>query len=263
MRKLSYKAACLIVLSCLVAGYLASFFFVRKLRPREFKRELAAIDSLYEANDYRRAIAAYESLAARYNIQCMTLFYNLGNAYYKTNNLGHAILYYTKAQRLAPRDHDVNTNLRVAQMKAQVTVHPEEPSPRTLGRKLLRLFSLFEGVAASLTFRWLLTIFVVLTIFFGRKRRYFVRSCVGLAVLFYVCLGATMYKAYLQKTYPQGVILEKEIPLRIKPTEDGPTQTVLSAGTAVQLQRRHNGWCKISTDDGDIGWIKEDTIGEI
>jgi len=263
MRKASYNTVCIIVVSCLAAGYLASLFFVRRVNPHEFAREFFAINSLYEKRDYRRAIAGYENLAARYKIQCMTLFYNLGNAYYKTNDLGKAVLYYTKAQRLAPRDHDVNTNLRVAQMRAGVTVHPEEPSPRTLGRKLLRLFSLFEGVAASLTFRWLLMIFVVVTLFFGRKRRYFVRSCVGLAVLFYGCLGATMYKAYLQKTYPQGVILEKETPLRIKPTEDGPTQTVLRAGTAVQLRRRFNGWCRISSDDGDVGWIREDTLGEI
>jgi tetratricopeptide (TPR) repeat protein len=263
MRRLSYNMVCGTVVSCLVGGYIASFFFIRRLRPKEFKREFAAINFLYEKGDYRGAVAAYESLAGRSNIQCMSLYYNLANAHYRTGNLGRAILYYRKAEKLAPRDREVAANLRIAQAKAGLAVPPRRSASRlNLGRRLIKLFSLFEGVAASLTFRWLLLIFVVLTIFFGRKRRWFIRGCVVLAVLFYVSLAATIYKAYTQKSFKQAVVLVGQ-PLRTGPVDDGPTTRVLQEGTTVRLDSNQNGWCKIVLEDGSVGWIRERGIGEI
>jgi len=264
MRKLSYNAVCGIAVSCLLAGYGASFFFVRRLRPKEFKKEFSAINSLHEKGDYGGAIAAYDSLASRYNIQCMSLYYNLANAYYRTNNLGKAILYYRKAQKLAPRDKDVLANLRIAQARAGITIRPRRASPPpSVGRRLVKLFSLFEGVAASLTFRWFLIIFVILTIFFGRERRCFVRISLVLAILFYLSLGATVYKAYAQKSFREAVVLHERASVRTVPVRDGPTTRILKEGTTVQLKRNQNGWCKIVMDDGKIGWIRENDIGEI
>jgi len=263
MRRLPYNAVCGIVASCLVAGYIASFFFVRRLRPREFKEEFSVINSLYEKGDYPGAISAYESLAGRYSIQCMSLYYNLANAYYRTNDLGRAILFYRKAQKLAPRDKDVAANLRIAQAKAGVLNRRRQASPaRRAGRRLLKLFSLFEGVAASLTFRWLLIIFVVLTVFFGRERRPLIRITIVLAVLFYLSLGATLCKAYVQKSFRQAVVLDEQ-PLRTRPVRDAPTAGVLKEGTLVGLERSENGWSKIAMDDGTIGWVRERHIGEI
>ncbi len=243
---------------------MASFFFVRRLRPREFKKEFHAINTLQERGDYKRAIIAYENLAARYHIQCMSLYYNLANAYYHTNDLGRAILYYTRAQKLAPRDTDVAANLRIAQLKARVTIRPERSAPPTsLGRKLLGLFSFFEGVAASLTFRWLLVVSVVLTVFCGQKHRYLVRFSIVLAVLFYLSFGATVYKGYVQQSFKEAVVLGGDSPVREKPGARAPTLKVLREGTTVHVQSRRNGWCRIVLEQGKVGWIREDHLGEV
>jgi len=264
MRKLSYNSVCGIVVSCLVAGYIASFFFVRRLRPREFKEEFSAINSLYEKGDYRGAIAAYDSLACRYNIRCMSLYYNLANAYYRTDKLGEAILYYRKAQRFAPRDRDVAANLRIALAKAGLPSGSRGAlPPPSVGRRLVKLFSLFEGVAASLTFRWLLIIVVILAVFFSRKRRYLIRITVVLAILFYLSLGATIYKAYVQKSFRLAVVLDEQSPVKASPVENSPTTRILKEGTTVRLERDRNGWCKIVMDDGKVGWVRASDIGEI
>jgi tetratricopeptide (TPR) repeat protein len=265
MRRLSYNAVCGIVLTCLFGGYLASFFFVRRLRPREFKKELSAINSLYEKGDYKRCVIAYENLASRYNIQCMTLFYNLANAYCQRGDLGHAILYYKKAQKLAPRDREVGANLRIAQARARVTIRPDESRNNTesLGRKVVRLFSFFEGVAASLTFRWLLVGCVVLAVFFGHQRRWLIRLSIVLAVLFYLSVGATVYKAYVQKSYRQAVVVVQDCPVRKKPNRSEVTAAVLREGTTVEIKNRRNGWYRIALGDGKLGWIREDYLEEI
>lgn len=264
MRKLSYNAICAIVISCLLGGYLASFFFVRRLRPKELKKEFAAINSVYDKGQYGRAIAAYESLASRYDMECMSLYYNLGNAYCKTNNLGEAILYYTKAQCLAPRDKDVAANLRIAQAKAGVAAPPRMTySPRALGRTLLKPFSLFEGFAVLLTFRWLLIICVVLAVFFEGKRRGFVRLSIVLAVLFYASLAATVFKAHAEKSHRQGVVLEERCSVRVSPREDAAASRVLREGISVEVKGRRDGWWKIATDDGKVGWVEEEELGGI
>jgi len=264
MQKPSYNAVCGTVLFFLVLGYVGSFFFVRRLRPREFKSEFAAINSLYEKGDYRRAIAAYESLASRYNIQCMSLYYNLANAYYNTDQLGKAILYYRKAERLAPRDKDVVANLRIAQEKAGVAARPRRKSPvRSIGRNLVRLFSLFEGVAASLTFRWLLIVCVVVTIFSGHECRLFLRLSIALAVIFYLFLGATLYKAYVQESSREAVIVYGQSPVRAVPDSEASATRILAEGTTVRIESSRNGWSKIVVDGGKTGWIRERHLAEI
>jgi tetratricopeptide (TPR) repeat protein len=264
MRRLSYNAVCGIVLACLMGGLIASFFFVRRLRPREFKRELSAVNALYEKGDYKRCIIAYENLASRYNIRCMTLYYNLGNAYYLTGDLGRAILYYRKAQVLAPRDRQVADNLRIAQAEAKVTIRPEQSeASHSFGRRLTQLFSLFEGVAASLTFRWLLVISVVLAVFFARKRRWLVRVSIVLAVLFYLSVGVTVYKAYVQESSREAVVLAQFAPVRSKPDRSGATTEVLPQGTTIEVKSRRDGWCQVALGNGKLGWIEESVLGEI
>ena len=264
MRRLSYNAVCGIVLACLMTGLIASFFFVRRLRPREFKKELSAINALYEAGDYERCILAYENLASRYNMRCMTLYYNLGNAYYLAGNLGRAILYYRKAQVLAPRDRQVADNLRIAQAEAKVTIRPEQSeTAHSFGGRLVQLFSLFEGVAASLTFRWLLVISVVLAVFLGQRRRWLVRLSIALAVLFYLSVGATVYKAYVQESSREAVVLSELATVRTKPDRNGPTTEVLPEGTTIEIKSRRDSWCQVALGNGKVGWVEESVLGEI
>lgn len=264
MRRLSYNAVCGIVLACLMGGLFASFFFVRRLRPREFKQELSAINALYEEGDYKRCVVAYENLSSRYNMRCMTLYYNLGNAYYHTGDLGRAILYYRKAQVLAPRDRQVADNLRIAQAEAKVTIRPEQTElSRSFRRRLVQLFSLFEGVAASLTFRWLLVISVVLAVFWGQKRRWLIRASILFAVLFYLSVGATVYKAYVQRSSKEAVVLGGFAPVRTKPDKSGPTTEVLPAGTTIEVKLRRDGWCRVALGNGRTGWIEESALGDI
>ncbi len=66
----------------------------------------------YTAGDYPRAIALYDSIE-RQGYTSAPLFYNRGNAYFKTEQIGRAILYYSRAQRLDPGDADIRYNLSI------------------------------------------------------------------------------------------------------------------------------------------------------
>lgn len=73
----------------------------------------AKADSAYTAQNYELAIQLYSSLLSE-NYHSATLYYNLGNAYFKSNELGEAIWAYHKAQKIDPSRKDIAYNLQFA-----------------------------------------------------------------------------------------------------------------------------------------------------
>lgn len=73
-------------------------------------------DSAYRARNFQEAAAAYEQeLRTGVNAD---LYYNLGNAYYRLNNLPQAIKNYERALHLEPSHRDAAYNLRLCQAKS-------------------------------------------------------------------------------------------------------------------------------------------------
>ena len=82
-------------------------------------------DDAYEMKHYDKAISIYEALIKEEGAT-KQLYYNLGNAYYRANEIGKAILNYERALRLDPTDEDAKANLEFAQeyIKDEVTEQP-------------------------------------------------------------------------------------------------------------------------------------------
>ena len=73
-------------------------------------------DSAYVKGDYKAAIEAYETILTNEG-EAADVYYNLGNAYYKSENIAKAILNYERALLLNPSDEDVAFNLELARSK--------------------------------------------------------------------------------------------------------------------------------------------------
>ena len=74
----------------------------------------------YENSEYEEAISLYEEVTSR-DIADKVLYYNLGNAYYRTENLGKALLYYERALKLSPRDEDIQYNIEfIRSLKSRI-----------------------------------------------------------------------------------------------------------------------------------------------
>ena len=74
---------------------------------------MAATNALYEDGRYEQAARSFQQLVDK-GYGDPVLYYNLGNAYFKQGDIGRAILNYLRAERLAPRDDDIRTNLDFA-----------------------------------------------------------------------------------------------------------------------------------------------------
>ncbi|HCP99202.1 MAG TPA: hypothetical protein DIT99_00205, partial [Candidatus Latescibacteria bacterium] len=95
---------------------------------------------LYEQDRFAEAGRTYERIVQR-GIQNGYVYFNLGNAYFKQQRIGQAILAYERASRLIPRDDDVKTNLSVVNLKTLDQIATETPWP---GQRLLDAVTINE-----------------------------------------------------------------------------------------------------------------------
>jgi len=68
---------------------------------------------MYARNEFRQAATLYQAVIDS-GYRSASLYYNLGNAHFKLNNLPRAILNYERAVRLAPRDEAIQFNLELS-----------------------------------------------------------------------------------------------------------------------------------------------------
>ena len=90
--------------------------------------EFVAANKFYEEKDYASAIRLYESIINQGN-ESAEVYFNLGNAYFKSGDLGYAVLYYTKARRLSPADEDIRHNLEFARRFSRVQMEGVQLNP--------------------------------------------------------------------------------------------------------------------------------------
>jgi hypothetical protein len=188
------------------------------------------------------------------------VYYNLANAYFRSGQLGRAILNYERAKALIPRDADLNFNLRYALDQTRDAVSATQ---NFIGQAFFWL--------DELTFDELLWGFGVLNlVFWGIPvLRLFVRpewSYYVLIVLlvFWLATGASLGMKWHQMTSDRrAVILVDEVDILAGPDVRDTVLFKLHEGTTVHRERVENGWSLIRLSENKRGWLESDDIESI
>ncbi len=87
----------------------AEFVFAQEERSEKFKKGI----EYYTASNYQEALTEWLDI---YNTgyRSAELDYNIGNAYFKLNNVPGAILFFERARLLKPADNNINYNLQIS-----------------------------------------------------------------------------------------------------------------------------------------------------
>src|SRR5258708_39384191 len=117
----------------------------------------------YAQGHFKEAIAGYETLvrAGQWNAN---LFYDLGNAYFRTRDFGRAILNYERALALDQHHPEATANLQIARDESRAL----ELQPTRLERYLQFASVNQYSIAAAIAF-WL-GIFGIVVLIFARRR---------------------------------------------------------------------------------------------
>ena len=225
----------------------------------------AEADSAYAQGHYQQAIKDYEALLKQG--AAAELYYNLGNAYYRSENITKAVLNYERALLLSPGDRDIRFNLQIANSKTIDKIVPEsEMFFFTWYRSLVNLMSVDGWARMSLVS---LALVIVLLLFYLFADRLWLRKTgfFGGVALLVVFLFSNLF-AWQQKQnllHRKGaIVIASSVTVKSTPAHNGTDLFVLHEGTKVTItDGSMKGWKEIRIADGKEGWIETKQLEEI
>lgn len=218
----------------------------------------AEADSAYVRGEYQQAIKAYESLLK--TGASADIYYNLGNAYYRTENITYAVLNYERALLLSPSDRDIRFNLQMARSKTIDKITPEqEMFFVTWYRSLVNLASVDGWATLALIS---LALAIVLALFYLFSEQLWLRK-IGffgaiLALLFFILGNIFAHQQKDLLVHRRGAIVTAPaVTVKSTPAKQGTDLFILHEGTKVTItDASMKEWKEIRLADGKEGWIE-------
>ncbi len=223
----------------------------------EATSKFTAAGLAYKAEDYGRAVAAYEEILSG-GKESGARYYNLGDSYFRKGDPGKAVLNYARARRLIPRDGDLNFNARYASTRLNTGL-PEDLAGawQKLVEQRIRNWTDRELVWTLCGLALLLAA-VHLSSLYGRWPRRSRRGAIGsLCVLWLICAGGFAVKLAAEKDLAVAVVPGEA---KFEPRGDATTYFQLAQGTTVKVIRTEDSWAKIKRSDGKVGWVPENAF---
>ena len=225
-----------------------------------------AADSAYVKGEYKAAIEIYESLVAN-NGESADVYYNLGNAYYKSENIAKAVLNYERALLLNPDDEDIRFNLELARSKTVDKVAPEYK---------FFLMEWLEGIINLLSISawsvlavvsFVVMLLTLLLFLFGKsvstKKTGFIIALFSLFITIFANLSALHRYHYLTERN-DAVIMEPSVTAKSTPSNSGSELFVIHEGRKVKISDDSmREWTEIELEDGNKGWIPSSSLERI
>jgi tetratricopeptide (TPR) repeat protein len=247
-------------------GKLAIFALLTLLIPLfEAQADLASATALfqkgnqsYEEGRFEQAVEAYEKIL-NLGVKNFRVFYNLGNAYFRQNQLGKAVLNYRRALALEPRDEDVQANLSFAKLFTLDKIEEQKINPLSnLLHWFLDLWSLDELALLSSLF-YTLSMALGILMIFRRSRRYLKIGFVAFLILLAI-FGSSLFAKIYFESLDYGVVIVPQVQVRSGPGDDYILQFTGHEGLEFRVDEEAEGWYRISLPNGIRGWIPEDTV---
>lgn len=230
-----------------------------------FCNDLKDAEKAYDSKNFKISIHHYQKLINE-GYKSYQLYFNLGNSYYRNNELGKAIYYYELASKSNPADDDIKINLAIAASKTIDKVNSKENFFITaIKTNILLSFSTFTWSIFTISFISLASILFFIFInsnIILIKRISFIGTCFCF-ILFTLSyfLGYTSLKSKSENKF--AIITSKEIKILNEPTISGISKFNLHEGTKIRIVENKGEWILIKLDNGNEGWIKTTDVGII
>jgi tetratricopeptide (TPR) repeat protein len=220
-------------------------------------------NQLYHTKNYDSALQVYHALLTRHHNNAQ-LHYNLGNTYYRLNQVGKSILHYEKSLHLNGNNKQAKDNLQLAKNRIQSPIQDITPiffvrwwdhlvaavSPNTWALVLL------------LTFISLLAL-----IYFGRAHRKLIPHpgrWISFNVVVFAFLSIMTWVSYLSAVdsgravviVPGGAFLDA-------PKANGKVVGSLPEGTVIRVYTEENNFIQAKLPNGRMGWVALTTIEKV
>jgi len=220
----------------------------------------------YNEGHFRQAIEILEAekdARLKDGLESAELYYNLGNAYFRVNELANARLYYEKALLLDPGDRDIRHNIDYLSTKIEDKILVADTFFLNIWfRAVQNLFGSNAWATIAVVLFLALTASMV-AFFFSRsilvKKTAFYIGIVSLVIVIFANIFAFRQKDKIEYR-DTAVIMAGSASVVSSPDINSKELFILHAGTKVYITKEDRNWLEIEIDNGSIGWIQRDKI---
>lgn len=222
-------------------------------------------DMEYQKGNYQQAIKDYQEILQK-GVSA-DIYYNLGNAYYRTDNIAQSILAYERALRLSPGDEDIRFNLQFVRSKTIDKITPESEMFFVTVYKSMVNFTSVDHWAVTAIVSLAVALLLLLLYLFGSKLVLRKIGFFGAAILLVVFLLSNLFAWQQKKSFEDNsgaIVTAPTVSVKKIPADNSDDSFVIHEGTKVYIiDRSMKNWRQIRLDDGREGWMRVGTIEEI
>ena len=219
-------------------------------------------NQLYRNGEYDTAAQLYERIVANGD-ESAALYYNLGNCYFKVQNIPSAILSYERAKRLAPHDDDIAYNLHLANLRV---IDKIEPIPQVFIIEwwlyLINMFSPDAWATIAIAALWCAAIggAVFLRIRWVLIQRISVLCTFFSIMICALAVGAMYRQINQERNEHSAVVFAPSVSVKSAPDNQSTDLFVIHEGLKVELLDAVSEWRKIRLADGKVGWMQAESL---
>lgn len=216
----------------------------------------------YSRGEYEQALQLYDSVYQQ-GYGSAALYYNLGNSFFKSNEIAAAILFYERAVRLNPGNEDIKNNLMMAR---QLTMDKIEKVPQLFYIRwwntikenkssddwaMMMVVAFFSVIVAA-------TVFLVSGRILIRKVAFYAGILLIVFTIFTAVFATQQY--HTQTNNKEGIIFNPSVTVKGSPDKQSVDLFVIHEGTKVYIKDKVGEWYEIKIDNGSVGWIPTDVL---
>jgi Tetratricopeptide repeat len=219
--------------------------------------EFAKANQEYAEGHFKEAIAGYEGLvrAGQWNAN---LFYDLGNAYFRTRDFGRAILNYERALALDQRHPEATANLQIARDESRAL----ELQPTRLERYLQFANINQYSIAAAVAF-WL-GIFGIVALIFARRLS---PALISLSILCLLLCGMALWAIHTLDNGSKGralaIVTGNDVQARLATADTANSVLALPAGSEIKILSTRGDWLYAALPNDLRGWIQTKNAAQV
>ena len=235
--------------------------FFSNVFSKDFDENFYKANNYYNNSKYLESINIYESILAG-GWESSNLYYNLGNSYFRQNQIGQSIWAYNKALKMDPRNEDLIKNLSIAEakIKDRIILPDEFYFVKVYGnfksRYTLKEWLLAGGIIVLFTVvSFLISEFQILN---NWKIVRVVKVLMLLTVMIHL---VTLDKFFDDNDDKLGIIIDNQVKAYSGPFYgDNSVLFNINEGTEVMIKQNQKNWTEIILLDGKRGWITSNKI---